>query len=256
MVRVEGRASRGETVGFARELPTNDGQTRFGPFTFDTGARRLARDGATIHLTPKAFDLLALLIQAAPRVVPKTELHDRLWPRAFVSDATLVGLVKEVRRALGPDGDTLIRTAHRVGYAFSGTIDDARGAASREVSCWIVRGTERIPLAAGAHIIGRDPGSAIWLDVADVSRRHARIVVNGNVATLEDLGSKNGTRRGNAKVMTPVELRDGDRIQIGDSNLLFRVAASSLSSETEPRPAQPERVPGKRRKRRAATIRT
>ena len=59
------------------------------------------RNGDTsIHLTPKGFDLLALLVSEAPRVVPKAELHQRMWPGTFVSDATLVGLVKEVRRAL------------------------------------------------------------------------------------------------------------------------------------------------------------
>jgi DNA-binding winged helix-turn-helix (wHTH) protein len=217
-------------------------QARFGSFTFDTSTRRLARAGVPIHLTPKAFDLLALLIEAAPRVVPKAELHDRLWPRAFVSDATLVGLVKEVRRALGPDAVNLLRTAHRVGYAFSGTIDAARAPASgapdsREASCCIIRGAERIPLAEGANMIGRDPSCAIWLDVAGVSRRHARIVVSGGSATLEDLGSKNGTLRGREAVTRPIELRDGDRFRIGGIDLLFRTVLASDDTKTEPRPA-------------------
>ena len=73
---------------------------RFGPFTLDGGGRRLSRDAEEIHVTPKAFDLLLLLVDQAPRVIPKTELHERLWPGTFVSDATLVGLIKELRRAL------------------------------------------------------------------------------------------------------------------------------------------------------------
>ena len=79
----------------------------------------MTRGGEDLHLTPKAFDLLLLLVEAAPRVVPKAELHTRLWPDSFVADTTLVGLVKEVRRVLG-DTDAaapLIRTVARVGYA-------------------------------------------------------------------------------------------------------------------------------------------
>ena len=75
----------------------------FGSLTVDTDARRLDRDGAELHLTPKAFDLLALLLEAAPKVVSKRDLHARLWRDSFVADATLVGLVKEVRRVLQQD---------------------------------------------------------------------------------------------------------------------------------------------------------
>ncbi|MEY2854213.1 MAG: Oxoglutarate dehydrogenase inhibitor, partial [Pseudomonadota bacterium] len=92
---------------------------RFGAFEFDAVSRRLRRDDIDIHLTPKGFDLLGLLVDAAPRVVAKRELHDRLWPGGAVADATLVALVKQLRRALD-DHDResrLIRTVHGVGYA-------------------------------------------------------------------------------------------------------------------------------------------
>jgi len=65
---------------------------RFGSFELATDARLLTRSGESLHLTPKAYDLLALLVDAAPRVVPKAELHARLWPDTFVADTTLVGL--------------------------------------------------------------------------------------------------------------------------------------------------------------------
>lgn len=74
---------------------------RFGPFTLDAGKRQLLRGSVAIHLTPKAFDLLHLLVSEAPRVMSKRELHDQLWPDSFVSDASLSGLIKELRRALG-----------------------------------------------------------------------------------------------------------------------------------------------------------
>ncbi len=208
---------------------------RFGPFSFDTDTRRLQRDGTDIHLTPKAFDLLALLIQEAPRVVPKAELHQRLWPDSFVSDATLVGLVKEVRRALANSGgDAPIRTATRVGYAFSAVLE-TNPAEARKAGHWILRGRERTPLAEGPNVIGREPASTIWVDAAGVSRRHASIVVKGDSATLEDLGSKNGTLLGSRRVTSAVALSDADRIQIAGVVLVFRASKSRASTRTDTR---------------------
>src|SRR5436190_575339 len=96
----------------------------FGSFELAADARRLTRGGEHLHLTPKAFDLLVLLVDAAPRVVPKAELHTRLWPDSFVADTTLVGLVKEVRRVLADTGPAapIIRTVARVGYACDGPV--------------------------------------------------------------------------------------------------------------------------------------
>jgi DNA-binding winged helix-turn-helix (wHTH) protein len=97
---------------------------RFGPFSLDATQRRLWRADTAVHLTPKAFDLLVLLAEAWPRVVPKAELHERLWKDTFVTDATLVGVIKELRRALDVRSQaSVIRTAHRVGYALALAIE-------------------------------------------------------------------------------------------------------------------------------------
>src|SRR5262245_9874726 len=105
---------------------------RFGPFTFDAPRRQVFRqDGTVLHLTPKAFDLLGILLESAPSVVRKTDLHERLWPQTFVSDATLASLVKELRRAFGhADSAKFLRTCYGVGYAFCGKVDTTSG--SRE----------------------------------------------------------------------------------------------------------------------------
>jgi Tol biopolymer transport system component/DNA-binding winged helix-turn-helix (wHTH) protein len=94
---------------------------RFAGFTLDRDRRQLMCGDANVHLTPKAFDLLVILVSEAPRVVRKTELHERLWPETYVSDATLTGLIKEVRHALNGHGskEPIIRTVHGVGYALS-----------------------------------------------------------------------------------------------------------------------------------------
>src|SRR6187549_2739256 len=53
---------------------------RFGPFVLDTARRQLRGDDGVRHLTPKAFELLTLLVREAPRVLTKQELHEQLWP--------------------------------------------------------------------------------------------------------------------------------------------------------------------------------
>ena len=208
---------------------------RFGAFALDLDRRQLTRDDVEIHLTPKAFDLLALLVDEAPRVVRKNELHQRLWPGTFVSEAALVGLVKELRRALGDrdPGTPIIRTAHGVGYACAVPIDHAP-VRSTPVSRWIVVGGRRIALSAGENIIGRDPAATILIDVSGVSRRHAQIVVGERDAMLEDLGSKNGTRIGGNLVSERVTLHDGDTIHVGPVLVIYHASTSGLSTDTMP----------------------
>lgn len=207
---------------------------RFGAFVFDADQRQLSRDGADVHLTPKAFDLLGLLLGAAPRVVRKAELHERLWPNGFVSDATLVGLVKEVRRALDDrDRDApMIRTVPRVGYAFCRATTSAAPRPGR-VSSWILVVGKRFPLREGENTVGRDPLSTVWIDVASVSRHHARIVCSGLSAVLEDVGSKNGTTVGAEAVRAARELRDGDKIAFGRVDALYCASESGIPTVTE-----------------------
>jgi DNA-binding winged helix-turn-helix (wHTH) protein len=209
---------------------------RFGGFAFHAERRQLLRDGVEVHLTPKAFDLLALLIERAPAVVLKADIHQRLWPGTFVSDAALAGLVKELRRALrDTHAGTLIRTAHRVGFAFGGATEaDAASPVAPAATRWLVVGTRSIPLHAGANVIGRDPDATVWLDVPGVSRRHAQIVVEDDAAMLEDLGSKNGTLLRDRPVRGRVALRSADRIQVSTELLVFYASTSGMSTVTQP----------------------
>jgi pSer/pThr/pTyr-binding forkhead associated (FHA) protein len=90
----------------------------------------------------------------------------------------------------------------------------------------------KIPLGQGEHVIGRDAASTVWLDVPGVSRRHARIVIDRNSATIEDLQSKNGTTLREQGVTGPSALHDGDRIQVGPILVVFHASASGLSTAT------------------------
>src|SRR2546425_930687 len=108
----------------------------FGPFTLDVDARQLTRAGEPLHLSPKAFDLLTILIEERPAVVEKASLRHRLWPAVHVVDAALTNLIAEIRGVLkqGAAEPPFVRTVHGVGYAFAGEASDAsieRGAQIR-----------------------------------------------------------------------------------------------------------------------------
>jgi DNA-binding winged helix-turn-helix (wHTH) protein len=209
---------------------------RFGAFTLDGEQRQLFREDAAVHLTPKAFDLLALLAENAPRVVSKRELHERLWPGTFVSDATLTGVVKELRRALEDRSAEapIIRTAHRVGYAFCLAIQQAPLRNDRPLH-WLVLHGRRVALPDGEYVIGRDVACAVCLDDASVSRRHARLVIEGRAARLEDLNSKNGTTVGGDVVRGQIVLQGDVRLAFGSVVGVYRSSESGVSTETRSR---------------------
>ena len=181
----------------------------FGDCEFDSGRRVLLRHGQPdAAFSPKAFQLLELLLDRRPEAVPKSELLEHLWAETFVSDASLHNLVAEVRAALGdePRAARYIRTVPRYGYAFHGDARRLRPLTSPTLPLQVpALSPERREwlLAEGSNLVGRDRDCAVRIDSPTLSRRHARIVVNGGEATLEDLGSKNGTHVNTHRVDAP-----------------------------------------------------
>jgi DNA-binding winged helix-turn-helix (wHTH) protein len=206
----------------------------FGEFRLDTGTRQLFHGTAEVRLTPKAFDLLTMLVENRSRAMSKAELHEHLWPGTFVTEATLASLVAEVRRALGDRAHTptFIRTVHRFGYAFCGELADAPAPSAPSVSCWLIRAGRETLLGEGENVIGRDPAAAIRLDFPSVSRRHARVLVSPAGATVEDLGSKNGTRVRGVAVHAATPLSDFDELEIGSVRLTVRLLRGGEPTET------------------------
>ena len=208
----------------------------FGPFVLDLDTRQLTRGRREIHLTTKAFDLLAGLALDRPKVLSKADLQERLWPATFVAEANLSNLVAEIREALHDSArkPQYIRTAHGVGYAFCGdaAVTGPRDRSTGSPSCWLEWDGRRLPLSVGEHIIGRDADVEIRLDQSTVSRRHARLVVTTEGAMLEAFDSKNGTFIGSDRVSVPVQLADGDAIRVGSVLMTFR-ARAALAEETE-----------------------
>ena len=205
-------------------------KTRFLEFILDTDTRQLLSDGTEVRLSPKAFDLLCVLVARRPNVVEKEELLRQVWPTTFVTEANLNVLIGEVRRAISDNAQSprFIRTVHGLGYAFCGTAADIDVASSPEraeqTRCWLVGSSRNFVLLEGDNIIGRDPSCTVWLDDPDVSRRHARIRIDTarRRAVLEDLGSTNGTSIGRSNVKAPTPLADGDVIRVGPVQLKFR----------------------------------
>jgi len=209
---------------------------RFGRFELDYDTRQLLSEGHEIHLSPKAFELLAVLLISRPRAVSKTELQERLWPSTFVEETNLAGLVVEIRRALDDSASqpAFVRTMYRFGYRFVGDVVETGAAkplpAPGPRPC-VVHENRHIVLMQGVNVIGRAPDATIQCDVTGVSRHHARILLSKGDATLEDLDSKNGTYLQDKRI-TSARLSDGDEIRLGKACLTFRVGPPPGAPET------------------------
>jgi len=197
-----------------------------GDWVFDSDTREVIRKGAAVPLSPKAFDLLDLLIRRRPKAVSKADIHEHLWPGTFVSAANLANLVAELRAALGDDAraSRILRTVPRFGYAFAANASaKAPAVRSAPFTCRLVWGPREIALDPGENLIGRERDSVVWIDDVSVSRRHARISVDDSGATVEDLGRKNGTFLSGRRIEKPARLADKDAIKIGPASMVFRL---------------------------------
>src|ERR1044071_3031428 len=92
----------------------------FGPFTLDPAERVLTRAGRPVPLTPKAFDLLLVLVENGGRLLGKRDLMEAVWPDSFVEEGNLTFTVSSLRKALGEDRKEpqYIETVPRSGYRF------------------------------------------------------------------------------------------------------------------------------------------
>jgi len=202
--------------------------TRFGDFVFDEDARELMRGGEAVPLSPKAFELLRHLLRQRPRALSKEELHALLWPDTHVTAASLAGAASELRAALDDRRrrPQFVRTVHGFGYAFCGQAEEVGGAPPEPASGSVYRliwKRREIELSRGENLLGRDRRSVAWFDSPTVSRRHARILVTGDEAVLEDLGSRNGTWIAGKRITGPVRLADLDEVKLGSLVVVFRI---------------------------------
>jgi DNA-binding winged helix-turn-helix (wHTH) protein len=208
----------------------------FGGFTLDHDTRQLLSNGDEIHLSPKAFELLTLLVANRQRAVSKVELQQQLWPSTFVEETNLATLAAEVRRALSDSAATprFLKTIYAFGYRFVGEVTADAVAEQGRARLWLTHDRRHIPLLEGSNVIGRASDAAIPIDSPGISRHHARIVVTDGEATLEDLGSKNGTQLNGSRMTKPSRLSNGDEIRLGAVMLIFGTGSQIAPTETLP----------------------
>jgi DNA-binding winged helix-turn-helix (wHTH) protein len=209
----------------------------FSGWTFDSGQRTLERGVERITLSPKAFQLLDLLLLRRPEVVSKEELLKELWPDTFVSDANVHNLVSEVRTALGEDPRTtrFIRTVPRCGYAFQAEAREEPPirVSGRTQPPTLVYGDRDFILAMKTNLLGRERDCVARIEHATISRHHASIVITGTTALLQDLGSRNGTWVNGRRIGEPTELEDGDEVRLGSVTLTYRSQGAPSSASTK-----------------------
>src|SRR6185437_10440086 len=121
----------------------------FGPFRLDCAEQRLLRHNQPVALTPRALNLLKVLVQHAGHLVTKEDLLRTLWPESFVEEANLSVNVSAVRRAIG-DGQTgqaqYIETVPKLGYRFIAPVRQVAPSATQQLP----RPVRRKTVAAGA----------------------------------------------------------------------------------------------------------
>ena len=209
---------------------------QFDNLTFDLETRQLWTGKREVRLSPKAFDLLALLVANRPRAVSKAEIRDHLWPGTYVSESSLPSLVSEIRDVIADHRRKpgLIRTVHGFGYAFQSEREPAPQLVAQDDSRrgWLIGSTAEVALLPGENIIGREGEGVILVKSSTVSRRHARITLDAAGGVVEDLGSKNGTYVNDRRIEGSAPVADGDQIRIGSLLFTFRLSQSSTTTET------------------------
>jgi DNA-binding winged helix-turn-helix (wHTH) protein len=208
---------------------------KFGEFEFHQDTRQLRRGGDVIPLSPKAFALLDLLLGHAPAAVSKEQILSLVWKGTVVSDASLTNVIAEIRAALEdqPRPPRFIRTVHGFGYAFCGEIANPPRPDVTAGTLWrlLVAGLP-FALLPGENVIGRDPDVTVHIDHSLISRRHARIVVDGNGAVVEDLQSRNGTFLNGQQLESPTALHDSDVLGIGPFAVIVERRSIAATTET------------------------
>lgn len=184
-------------------------------------------------LSPKAFDVLQLLVARHPAVVSAQEIMAAIWGGTHVTPASVNVLMSEVRRVLGDSSKPhrYIRTAHRRGYAFCGELDSVVETRGSPFSLHCDGKRHSLPL--GDSIIGRANGLAIRVDHRSVSRLHARIIATTSGVAIEDLRSTNGTTVLGARIATLTAVRPGDTIMLGEVALKLDGPPSAASVPTD-----------------------
>ena len=217
---------------------------RLGDWLVEPNLGYLTRGATTVHVELRVMDVLVCLAVHTSELVTRKHLIEDVWRTEFISDNTLTHAIAELRAALGDDAKNpaYIETIHRRGYRLLAPVSDPKSGEPANITgrsfVAVIDGDRCIPLGKGENVIGRLPWATVTIDSLQVSRRHARIVVEDDCATLEDLGSKNGTLLNGRPVNGPSTLEDGDEIALGSHVVAIQFSADATTAE-EDTPTRP-----------------
>jgi len=211
---------------------------RLGEWLVEPSLNRISRGDQVIRFEPKVMDLLDCLAGRAGELITKQDLIDSVWRTEHVAYTTLTHAIAELRKGLGDEARNprYIETISKRGYRIVAPVEqldaDASDFGPPPRTPVLEIGARTVYLRAGENVIGRAREAEVFVDSRQVSRRHARIVVDGDRAAIEDLGSKNGTQVGGRLVCDTHELCNGDEIQVGTEVLVFWVLDEELATES------------------------
>ena len=162
---------------------------RFDDFVLDAQNFRVSKNGSAVTLTPRAFDVLELLISNAGQVVEKRQLFDEVWGETFVSDNALTKIIKELRHALDDSAEAprYIETVPKRGYRFIGNLEGAAAHVETPVPTVIEPGVANEQPRSSAQpwvialllVFGLGVAGGVWLAFTDrsISGRPSTIAV-------------------------------------------------------------------------------
>ena len=145
--------------------PISDAALEFGRYRVLLRRRQLLVDGVRVELHTRAFDLLAVLLEADGRLVTKAEIYRRVWPGIAVSEGNLKAQIQMLRKALGADAE-VIRTEWGRGYRFTGVVRATVAAATPQ------RPTRALPRASRA-LFAQNLGPSLRCSFGPVPARRA-----------------------------------------------------------------------------------
>jgi DNA-binding winged helix-turn-helix (wHTH) protein len=210
---------------------------RLGDWLVEPRLGQISRDDRTVRLRPRAMEVLVLLAAADGDVVSRRQIIDAVWRTSFVSDNVVSQVVTELRQAFGDDArhPRYIQNVPRRGYRLVARVtdlDEEPPTGGQQPEFALASGHVTHPVGQGETVVGRGSAADIRIDLTEVSRRHARIVVQGSTATIEDLGSKNGTFVNGLRIAEPTRLAEGDEVQFGSAAARFRFARAGEPTQT------------------------
>ena len=205
---------------------------RVGTSVIDCDRREVWRNGVDCHVPRKTFDLLKVLLDERPKVVPKDDLISRVWPDTFVADANLAVLIGDLRAALGDSAKkpTIIKTHHGVGYSFSADVIEVNMPSMALPIAILVLGSRKIALSPGSITVGRDERCDVVLAHPSVSKMHARVTVADDSVVVEDTDSKNGTFVDDQRLSKATPVKHGQRITFGSIQASMLIETPSKST--------------------------